>query len=109
MQLTPFRSVWGRSPHRVFALGAHTVTWVTKPRNLHQRSADPRNPRSPAPQPMHPSTPPPLQDAITDWQTSQGTMMHLDGMAGHYTPQQVEEVKMVLRLMPVFFTTMLYW
>ncbi|KAG2452163.1 hypothetical protein HYH02_003195 [Chlamydomonas schloesseri] len=50
-----------------------------------------------------------LENAITDWQTSQGTVMHLDGMAGHYTPQQVEEVKMVLRLMPVFFTTMLYW
>ena len=29
------------------------------------------------------------QNAITDWQTSQGTVMHLDGMAGHYTPQQV--------------------
>ncbi|GLI71059.1 hypothetical protein VaNZ11_015975 [Volvox africanus] len=50
-----------------------------------------------------------LEDAITDWQTSQGTVMHVDGLAGHYTPQQVEEVKMVLRLMPVFFTTMLYW
>ncbi|GLC42322.1 hypothetical protein PLESTB_000659700 [Pleodorina starrii] len=50
-----------------------------------------------------------LEDAITDWQTSQGTVMHMDGLAGHYTPQQVEEVKMVLRLMPVFFTTMLYW
>ncbi|KXZ50431.1 hypothetical protein GPECTOR_16g605 [Gonium pectorale] len=50
-----------------------------------------------------------LEDAITDWQTSQGTVMHLDGMAGHYTPQQVEEVKMVLRLMPIFFVTMFYW
>ena len=50
-----------------------------------------------------------LEDAITDWQTAQGQRMHLGGLAGHYTPQQVEEVKMVLRLMPVFFTTMLYW
>jgi len=50
-----------------------------------------------------------LEDAITDWQTSQGLRMHASGLAGHYTPQQVEEVKMVLRLMPIFFTTMLYW
>jgi dipeptide/tripeptide permease len=26
-----------------------------------------------------------------------------------YTPEQVEEVRMVVRLLPVFFTTILYW
>jgi hypothetical protein len=63
-----------------------------------------------------------LEDAITEWQTSQGHMVVAEavgggGAAGHqssghlggYTPQQVEEVKLVLRLLPVFFTTVLYW
>lgn len=26
-----------------------------------------------------------------------------------YTPEQVEEVRMVVRLLPIFFTTILYW
>lgn len=26
-----------------------------------------------------------------------------------YTPEQVEEVRMVVRLLPVFFTTIMYW
>lgn len=30
------------------------------------------------------------------------------GLAG-YTPKQVEEVKLVLRLLPIFATTVLYW
>uniref|UniRef100_A0A383WJ92 Major facilitator superfamily (MFS) profile domain-containing protein n=1 Tax=Tetradesmus obliquus TaxID=3088 RepID=A0A383WJ92_TETOB len=67
-----------------------------------------------------------LEDAITEWQTSQGHMVVAEAVgggggssAGHggqsgvhlggYTPQQVEEVKLVLRLLPVFFTTVLYW
>ncbi|MEW5301562.1 MAG: hypothetical protein WDW36_004415 [Sanguina aurantia] len=49
-----------------------------------------------------------MDEAITEWQTSQGVVMHAEGLAG-YSPKQVEEVKMVVRLMPVFFTTMLYW
>ena len=32
----------------------------------------------------------------------------MGGLAG-YTPKQVEEVKMVLRLLPVFCATVLYW
>jgi hypothetical protein len=65
-----------------------------------------------------------LEDAITEWQTSQGHMVVADalgpaaavghggpsgGHLGGYTPQQVEEVKLVLRLLPVFCTTVLYW
>lgn len=57
-----------------------------------------------------------LEDAITEWQTSQGQLVIAHGAAadggsglGGYTPQQVEEVKLVLRLLPVFFTTVLYW
>jgi hypothetical protein len=65
-----------------------------------------------------------LEDAITEWQTSQGHMVLAEaagagaaagggvqsgGHLGGYTPQQVEEVKLVLRLLPVFFTTVLYW
>jgi hypothetical protein len=65
-----------------------------------------------------------LEDAITEWQTSQGHMVVAEavgaapapghggqsgGHLGGYTPQQVEEVKLVLRLLPVFFTTVLYW
>lgn len=34
--------------------------------------------------------------------------MHVGGLAG-YTPKQVEEVKLVLRLLPVFFSSILYW
>lgn len=51
-----------------------------------------------------------LEDAITEWQTSQGQLV-LAGQVDHagYTPKQVEEVKMVLRLLPVFFTTAMYW
>jgi len=88
-----------------------------------------------------------LEDAVTDWQTSQGARMHMDGLAG-YTPKQVrtweertsclcsrttimsqpsvpsplsletlpclicpqvEEVKLVLRLLPIFAATVLYW
>ena len=51
-----------------------------------------------------------LEDAITEWQTSQGHLV-LAGEGSHsgYTPQQVEEVKMVLRLLPVFWVTVLYW
>ena len=30
-------------------------------------------------------------------------------MVEGYTPEQVEEVRMVVRLLPVFFTTILYW
>ncbi len=41
-------------------------------------------------------------------QTSQGQTMQVEGLAG-YTPKQVEEVKLVLRLLPVFATTVLYW
>ncbi len=99
---------------RLIAFSLWKLTLLPGPRSITyantlglQLTLNPTNPLSPAPPSLHPCTP--LQDAITDWQTSQGTMMHLDGMAGHYTPQQVEEVKMVLRLMPVFFTTMLYW
>lgn len=58
-----------------------------------------------------PPSPPPrrrwLEDAITEWQTSQGHLVAADN-AG-YSPRQVEEVKLVLRLLPVFFTTVLYW
>ncbi|KAG1666566.1 hypothetical protein FOA52_000533 [Chlamydomonas sp. UWO 241] len=49
-----------------------------------------------------------LEDAITEWQTSQGEYIHMEGLAG-YSPQQVEEVKLVLRLLPVFFSSILYW
>ena len=51
-----------------------------------------------------------LEDAITEWQTSQGHLV-LFGEAGgaHYTFQQVEEVKMVLRLLPIFWVTVMYW
>ncbi|GAX73014.1 hypothetical protein CEUSTIGMA_g466.t1 [Chlamydomonas eustigma] len=49
-----------------------------------------------------------LEDAITDWETSQGQHIHVGGLAG-YTPKQVEEVKMVLRLLPVFAATVMYW
>jgi hypothetical protein len=31
------------------------------------------------------------------------------GGARRFTPRQVEEVKLVLRLLPIFATTMLYW
>jgi hypothetical protein len=47
------------------------------------------------PLPQVPSTPTIsyrwLEDAITDWQTSQGVNMHIggQGVAGRYTPQQV--------------------
>lgn len=50
-----------------------------------------------------------LEDAITEWETSQGQHMHVEGLRGHYTPKQVEEVKLVLRLLPVFGATVLYW
>lgn len=30
-------------------------------------------------------------------------------MVEGYTPEQVEEVRMVVRLLPVFFTTIMYW
>lgn len=30
-------------------------------------------------------------------------------MVEGYTPAQVEEVRMVFRLLPIFFTTILYW
>jgi hypothetical protein len=51
-----------------------------------------------------------LEDAITEWQTSQGHLVVLgEGGVGRYTPQQVEEVKMVLRLLPIFWTTVMYW
>lgn len=57
-----------------------------------------------------------LEDAITEWQTSQGQLVVASGASGAsgaalggYTPQQVEEVKLVLRLLPVFFTTVMYW
>eukprot|EP00878_Enallax_costatus_P010038 GHUV01010477.1.p1 GENE.GHUV01010477.1~~GHUV01010477.1.p1 ORF type:complete len:428 (+),score=155.40 GHUV01010477.1:2685-3968(+) len=56
-----------------------------------------------------------LEDAITEWQTSQegqlssGADVSRSRHLGGYTPQQVEEVKMVLRLLPVFCTTALYW
>jgi hypothetical protein len=33
----------------------------------------------------------------------------MSGGVGGYSPQQVEEVKMVLRLLPVFTTTVIYW
>ncbi|KAG1657319.1 hypothetical protein FOA52_008047 [Chlamydomonas sp. UWO 241] len=49
-----------------------------------------------------------LEDAITEWETSQGRHMRVGGLAG-YTPKQVDEVKMVLRLLPVFFCCILYW
>jgi hypothetical protein len=42
-------------------------------------------------------------------QTSQGQHMHMGGGLAGYTPKQVEEVKMVLRLLPIFGTTVLYW
>ncbi|GBG00630.1 hypothetical protein Rsub_13284, partial [Raphidocelis subcapitata] len=67
-----------------------------------------------------------LEDAITEWADRQG---HTDGpgpiagggagvgaaadggAGGHggYTRQQVEEVKLVLRLLPIFWTTAIYW
>eukprot|EP00879_Flechtneria_rotunda_P018658 GHRR01019581.1.p1 GENE.GHRR01019581.1~~GHRR01019581.1.p1 ORF type:complete len:740 (+),score=306.24 GHRR01019581.1:672-2891(+) len=57
-----------------------------------------------------------LEDAITEWQTSQRQLVLAGDIPagggaglGGYTPQQVEEVKLVLRLLPVFFTTVLYW
>lgn len=50
-----------------------------------------------------------LEDAITEWETSQGQHVHVEGLRGHYTPKQVEEVKLVLRLLPVFGATVLYW
>ncbi len=51
-----------------------------------------------------------LEDAITEWQTSQGhLMMSGEAGVGGYTPQQVQEVKLVLRLLPVFFSTIFYW
>jgi peptide/histidine transporter 3/4 len=50
-----------------------------------------------------------LEDAITEWETSQGQHVHVEGLQGHYTPKQVEEVKLVLRLLPVFGATVLYW
>eukprot|EP00775_Hariotina_reticulata_P008543 gene8543-8726_t len=55
-----------------------------------------------------------LEDAITEWQTSQGQLVVAGAGAsgvtlGGYTPQQVDEVKLVLRLLPVFFTTVMYW
>jgi hypothetical protein len=50
-----------------------------------------------------------LSSVHTPWlQTSQGQHIHVDGLAG-YTPKQVEEVKMVLRLLPVFAATVMYW
>ena len=52
--------------------------------------------------PLSPSLP------VCHMQTSQGQHMHMGGLAG-YTPKQVEEVKMVLRLLPVFAATVLYW
>jgi hypothetical protein len=79
-----------------------------------------------------------LEDAITEWQqssssssssrapapagrhgeTAAGGAGGLNGTArsgggsggvGGYSPQQVEEVKAVLRLLPVFATTVVYW
>jgi hypothetical protein len=50
-----------------------------------------------------------LEDAITEWADSQ---THVDQPApgqGGYTRKQVEEVKMVLRLLPIFWTTVIYW
>eukprot|EP00955_Chlamydomonas_euryale_P078802 363203-Chlamydomonas_euryale.AAC.37 len=49
-----------------------------------------------------------LDDAITEWHTSQGQHMRIEGLTG-YSPQQVEEVKLVLRLLPVFLSSILYW
>jgi len=49
-----------------------------------------------------------LEDAVTEWQTSQGQVVTAGGLAG-YTPKQVEEVKLVLRLLPIFAATVLYW
>ena len=39
---------------------------------------------------------------------AQGKRVHMGGLAG-YTPKQVEEVKLVLRLLPIFGATVLYW
>ena len=33
----------------------------------------------------------------------------LDNAIGKFTPKQVMEVKYVLRMLPVFFTTIFYW
>ncbi|KAF5831125.1 POT family-domain-containing protein [Dunaliella salina] len=50
-----------------------------------------------------------LEDAVTEWQTSQGARVHVAGGLAGYTPKQVEEVKLVLRLLPIFGATVLYW
>lgn len=53
-----------------------------------------------------------LEDAISEWQTSQGQTVLAGGIGrghGGYTAAQVEEVKLVLRLLPVFVTTIIYW
>jgi len=79
-----------------------------------------------------------LEDAIVEWQTAQGHLAGdshaagaissslrptaaapaasggvsgsgVAGGAGGYSSQQVEEVKLVLRLLPVFATTVIYW
>lgn len=79
-----------------------------------------------------------LEDAIVEWQTAQQQLAGdshaaggissslrpapaapaasggvsgsgVTGGAGGYSPQQVEEVKLVLRLLPVFATTVIYW
>jgi peptide/histidine transporter 3/4 len=34
-----------------------------------------------------------------------GAGLHVPG----YSPEQVEEVRLVVRLLPIFFTTILYW
>jgi hypothetical protein len=49
-----------------------------------------------------------LEDAITEWADSQSHLEHSTEAPG-YTRQQVEEVKLVLRLLPIFWTTMVYW
>jgi hypothetical protein len=33
----------------------------------------------------------------------------LSSAVGAFTPAQVQEVKLVLRLLPIFFTTIFYW
>uniref|UniRef100_A0A7R9VQN8 Uncharacterized protein n=1 Tax=Chlamydomonas euryale TaxID=1486919 RepID=A0A7R9VQN8_9CHLO len=50
-----------------------------------------------------------LEDAITEWQSDRQARHRRVGGRPGYSPKQVEEVKLVLRLLPVFFCCILYW
>lgn len=45
-----------------------------------------------------------IEDAVADDSEAD----RQEGLAG-FTPAQVEEVRCVVRMLPIFFTTILYW